>query len=115
MEASIVFPNCWDGKHLDSANHKSHMAYAAANKPCDTAHPVRLPALTFAERFPVNAFLGGQAKIAASRGMLPTQLTLHADFLNAWSPKEMAYLTKNCLRASVACATITDSRRPPVA
>jgi hypothetical protein len=115
MEASIVFPNCWDGKHLDSANHKSHLAYAVPSQGCDPAHPVRLPALTVAERFPVNAFLGGQAKVAALPGMLPTQLTLHADFINAWSPRELAYLTRNCLHASVACATVTNSRRPPVA
>ncbi|MCW2601692.1 MAG: hypothetical protein JWM02_3521 [Frankiales bacterium] len=115
LESSVVFPNCWDGKNLDSADHKSHMSYASASKPCDLAHPVRLPALTYAARYPVDAFNGGKAVIAAAPGATMTQLNLHADFINAWTPKEMTYLTRNCLRASVACATITDTRRPPVA
>jgi hypothetical protein len=29
IEARVEFPNCWDGVHLDSADHKSHMAYGA--------------------------------------------------------------------------------------
>ena len=114
LESSVVFPNCWDGKNLDSADHRSHMSYAAVTAPCDPAHPVRLPALTFAERYPVDAFLGGTAVVDAMPGMPMTQFNLHADFINAWTPSEMTYLVKNCLHASVVCATITDTRRPPV-
>ena len=25
----LQFPDCWDGKHLDSPNHKDHLAYGA--------------------------------------------------------------------------------------
>ena len=114
LESSVIFPNCWDGVHLDSADHKSHMSYADVDKPCDAAHPVRLPALTFAERYPPNAFNGGRLAIATMAGMPMTAFNLHADFINAWTPSEMTYLVKNCLHASVACATITDTRRPPV-
>ena len=41
---SIYFPTFWDGENLDSANHKSHMAYAdAAGGP--STHPYLLPQL----------------------------------------------------------------------
>jgi hypothetical protein len=27
LSAKIIFPGCWDGANLDSADHRSHMAY----------------------------------------------------------------------------------------
>src|SRR5688572_33112858 len=27
LRLQIFFPSCWDGKNIDSANHKSHVAY----------------------------------------------------------------------------------------
>ena len=27
LRAEVTFPSCWDGLNLDSADHKSHMAY----------------------------------------------------------------------------------------
>ena len=27
LRAQVFFPSCWDGVNLDSADHKSHMAY----------------------------------------------------------------------------------------
>ncbi len=115
LEASVIYPNCWDGKNLDSADHKSHMSYATPSGSCDTAHPVRLPGLTFAERFPVGAFDGGKPMVIAAADGSFSPYTLHSDYISAWTPSEMTYLTRNCLQASVACATITDSHRPPVA
>lgn len=38
----LTFPNCWDGAHLDSANHKSHMLYGQALN-CPMTHPVLVP------------------------------------------------------------------------
>lgn len=33
LRLSIAFPDCWDGRHLDSADHKSHMAYSVQAGP----------------------------------------------------------------------------------
>ena len=52
IHASLVFPSCWDGVHLDSADHKSHMAYAAQDGTCPADHPVSLPEITFEVDFP---------------------------------------------------------------
>src|SRR5699024_2702271 len=46
MVSELNFPSCWDGVHLDSADHKSHMAYAAGNGACPTSHPVSLPQIS---------------------------------------------------------------------
>jgi endoglucanase Acf2/endonuclease/exonuclease/phosphatase family metal-dependent hydrolase len=44
LQALIYFPTFWDGENVDSANHKSHMAYAAGNGGPST-HPYLLPQL----------------------------------------------------------------------
>lgn len=108
LEASVVFPNCWDGVHLDSADHRSHLSYAVDLR-CDSAHPVQIPQLTFAERFPVDSTRG---TVTLSAGNSP--MTLHADFMNAWDPATMAMLVRSCINASVACEDVSDTRLPPL-
>jgi hypothetical protein len=44
--------SCWDGKNLDSPDHKSHVAYPATGTfestgPCPASHPIRLPQLMY--------------------------------------------------------------------
>jgi len=44
---TIPFPPCWDGKNLDSPNHKSHVAYPDGaydrGAECPASHPVNIP------------------------------------------------------------------------
>jgi hypothetical protein len=58
----VNFPQCWDGVHLDSANHKSHMAYTVNDTPgappgfafsCPSTHPKLLPQVTLIRRTPL--------------------------------------------------------------
>ena len=44
LTVHVLFPDCWDGVHLDSADHKSHMAYSVSDQ-CPSTHPVSLPTL----------------------------------------------------------------------
>src|SRR3954449_10803207 len=48
--AVIEAPGCWDGKNLDSANHRDHVAYGTYGtwgyKKCDSAHPYVIPTFT---------------------------------------------------------------------
>jgi Domain of unknown function (DUF1996) len=107
FEMSVKFPNCWDGKNLDSPDHRSHMSYASGYK-CDAAHPVQIPQLTLAERFKPGMASG---KITLSAMNSP--LTLHADFFNAWDPRSMDALMKYCIYAHRFCETVSDDRMPP--
>lgn len=115
LEASVVFPNCWDGVNLDSPNHRSHMSYGPFKAPygCDAAHPVQLPQLTIAQRYPVDATLGKTVTIATNLDPAVSKYTLHADFMNAWDQATMQLLTERCINASVACEDVTDTRMPP--
>ncbi|HEX8867308.1 MAG TPA: DUF1996 domain-containing protein, partial [Lentzea sp.] len=38
LETYLDFPQCWNGRDLDSADHKSHMAYPVAGG-CPSSHP----------------------------------------------------------------------------
>lgn len=111
LEASVTFANCWDGVHLDSADHRSHMAYSdPTTNACPADHPVQVAKLTIAERFPVDSARG-----TITLSSMNSPLTLHADFMDAWDQPTMNYLTKNCINASIACEGVTDTRMPPVA
>lgn len=113
LEASVVFPNCWDGVHLDSADHKSHMSYAAATAACDSGHPVRLPQLTFAQRYPVDSTRGAVTLATMMDPSMDSRLTLHADFLNAWDPAAFKYLLERCIYKGIACEDVSEKRLPP--
>ena len=84
LELEVRFPNCWNGKTTDSANHKSHTAYSSAAGACPTSHPVRLPTITIVLLYPPQA-----------RGAQPAsgKFAAHADFMNGWEQEDLERLT----------------------
>jgi hypothetical protein len=59
-------PSCWDGKHLDSPDHKSHMAYPVDGR-CTTSHPVAVPMVEFKMAFPVDGDMS-RVRLSSGRG-----------------------------------------------
>ena len=96
LRLHVRFPNCWDGRQLDSRDHKSHMAYADKGR-CPSTHPVALPAITILYRYPS---LGGEGFSLASGG----QLSGHADFVNTWRPAALQRLVDRCLNDLAGCS-----------
>ncbi|KAF2193918.1 hypothetical protein K469DRAFT_617659 [Zopfia rhizophila CBS 207.26] len=51
IRTTISFPTCWDGKTVDSPDHRSHVAYAnpsfERNGKCPSTHPVKLPQVMY--------------------------------------------------------------------
>jgi hypothetical protein len=88
VELHLNFPDCWDGKHLDSPDHRSHMAYSR-NYVCPASHPVKVPLIRLTIRYPIT---DGRDVVLASGG----QLTAHADFINAWDQHVLARLVDVC-------------------
>jgi hypothetical protein len=95
LRLHVRFPNCWDGLHLDSRDHKSHMAYALKGD-CPSTHPVAVPAITILFRYPS---LGGEGFWLASGG----QFSGHADFMNTWRQGVLRRLVDGCLNRLVHC------------
>ena len=50
----ITFPDCWDGKHLDSPDHKAHMANGDHTGACPKSHPVPDPLGVVRDLVPVE-------------------------------------------------------------
>jgi len=89
LRLHVNFPNCWNGRSLDSANHKSHMAYSS-NGACPSSHPVEVPALSLVIYYGVA---GGPNSELSSGG----QFSAHADFVNAWHQPTLARLVDRYL------------------
>jgi hypothetical protein len=96
LRLHVNFPNCWDGANLDSADHKSHMAYSMRGE-CPATHPVAVPAISLIFRYPIA---GGAGVTLASGG----QYSSHADFFNAWRQGALNSLVQRCLNALRHCA-----------
>jgi hypothetical protein len=96
LKLTVRFPDCWDGVNLDSADHKSHMAYSMRGQ-CPASHPVPVPMIVLNVRY---ATAGGPSAVLAS-GNSP--YTGHADFFNAWDQAMLEQLVRACLNASVHC------------
>jgi Domain of unknown function (DUF1996) len=95
LELDLRFPDCWNGRDLDSADHLSHMAYSAAGV-CPAAHPVAVPELKLKLTYPTR---GSPAmRLASGRGY-----TAHGDFINAWEPRELARRIRDCLAPKIKC------------
>jgi hypothetical protein len=86
----IRFPDCWNGVDLDSADHRSHMAYSDRGA-CPATHPVALAGLRLYITYPSPS---EDALLTLASGDLTSA---HADFFNAWHPEMVGELTNFCL------------------
>ena len=97
LELHLRFPDCWNGRDLDSRDHKSHMAYSRADN-CPKSHPVPVAELKFKLRYPIAG--GKGVRLSSGPGY-----TAHGDFINTWDQDELASRVRNCLRRVIKCGT----------
>jgi hypothetical protein len=102
----MEFPRCWDGKNLDSPNHKDHMN-TAQNGSCPATHPVPLPQITFNMRWKVTKVNEALTwRLASDNYKFDGKnagYSAHADYVAGWNEELMATLVKNCLNARRDC------------
>ncbi|MEV7182034.1 DUF1996 domain-containing protein [Kitasatospora sp. NPDC093679] len=96
LESYLDFPQCWNGKDLDSADHKSHMSYPV-NGACPAGHPIPVPKLRQVLRYPVT---GDPSRLRLASG---PGYTMHGDFFNVWPAAEMARRVRDCIAPIVKC------------
>ncbi|KZV74408.1 hypothetical protein PENSPDRAFT_601507 [Peniophora sp. CONT] len=103
LRAQVFFPACWDGVNLDSADHKSHMAYPDGinNGVCPSSHPVHLISIFYEVYFNVAQFnsLNDGGSWVLSTGD-PTGYSLHGDFYNGWNQDILQQAVDQCTNDS---------------
>ena len=86
---TVRFPECWNGKDLDSADHQGHMAYRVRGA-CPPGYPVRVPRLSLNVHYRLPSVTG----LTLASGSIHSS---HADFFNAWNQAVLARLVRTNL------------------
>lgn len=98
----VMFPECWDGKHLDSPDHISHMANSVdrddGRDTCPRDHPIALPRLIIRLEWPLR----DGSNVTLSSGF---PYTLHGDYFNSWHQRKLRHLVRHCINAAIDCGT----------
>lgn len=99
----VSFPSCWDGENLDSADHRSHMAYRNYNNgwgryECPSTHPVQLPEITEIFYYTPRSGEDSSRWYLSSDNGARSGTTLHADWFGAWDNAVMERWMNGCLR-----------------
>ncbi|MDQ0791080.1 DUF1996 domain-containing protein [Streptomyces sp. B3I8] len=104
---SFSFQSCWDGQNTDSANHRTHMAFADADGNCANGFKA-IPQLTMRLVYDVPAptVENGQVKNAYAVDGFPEQLHKpindHDDFINIMDQSLMDQVV-DCLNKGRTC------------
>lgn len=101
LRLKVVFPDCWNGRDLDSVDHRSHMA-ASVDGRCPATHPVAVPQLQLTVRYPIHGD-GHDLNLAPG-----SMLGGHADFMNAWDQRELVSQVRLCLNRALVCGVISN-------
>jgi hypothetical protein len=114
LTLNIDGPDCWNGKDLDSPDHRSHLSHGsyvwdgALNQSyyrCDDAHPFAIPKLSIIAFYVVDKNL--PTWHLSSDEMMPGAApgtTFHADYWEAWSPTIRDTWQNNCIDGHLNCA-----------
>ncbi|MFJ6194911.1 DUF1996 domain-containing protein [Micromonospora sp. NPDC092111] len=94
----LVFQDCWDGVHLDSPDHKSHVSYSYDGK-CSGAFPVAIPNISFVFSYRTSGSLDG---FTLASGMASS---IHGDSFLAWDNAALGHRVKDCIIQKAKCNT----------
>lgn len=110
IRLAVLFPQCWDGKNLDSPDHKSHMSFPDYRNPperstCPAAFPVVVPAITEKFEYPLAGKNPATWRLSSDMydSSLPGGFSAHADWMNGWKPEIMQLIVTSCINKGVDC------------
>ena len=101
----LRFDPCWDGEHLRSADHRSHLAPLSSGGDCPESHPVLLPEITLELRYPSD---GSTRPLTLASGPVTGG---HGDALLAWDEDHIAGEVQTCLTHNRPCDVVSESTR----
>jgi hypothetical protein len=111
LGAVIAAPDCWDGKNLDSADHRSHISYASYGSwgyaKCPAGYPYVIPTFQLGAWYTIAPGDDTTKWSLSSDAMFPGNpagYTLHADWFGAWDNNVMSMWTDNCINKLLNCS-----------
>ncbi|MFE4969250.1 DUF1996 domain-containing protein [Streptomyces sp. NPDC056660] len=114
---TFKFQSCWDGRNIDSANHRTHVAFAAADGSCAAGFQA-IPQLVQRIVYDVDAPSlqdGGRTVPLFSVDSFPEQLhkpvTDHGDFINVFDESLMRKMV-DCINSGRTCGAGADEQPP---
>ncbi|KAJ4147446.1 hypothetical protein LMH87_001963 [Akanthomyces muscarius] len=88
MRMQVYFPSCWDGKNLDSHDHKSHMSFPGIGDynsgVCPESHPVAIVSVFNEFYYNTRQVQGRDFRRWVYANGDTTGYGLHGDFLQGW-------------------------------
>jgi hypothetical protein len=112
LRVALTPPDCWDGVNLDTADHRSHMAYANGalidnfGPACPSTHPYSIPQLAYQTFFTIDSnFLAGKWHFSSDEMVpgKPAGYTFHGDYWEAWSPVVKNMWQTGCIDGHLSC------------
>lgn len=114
---SFKFQSCWDGRNIDSANHRTHVAFAAPDGSCPAGFQA-IPQLVQRIVYHVDAPSlqdGGRTVPLFAVDSFPEQLhkpvTDHGDFINVFDESLMREMV-GCINSGRTCGAGADEQSP---
>ncbi|MBK3562279.1 DUF1996 domain-containing protein [Streptomyces sp. MBT62] len=111
---TFKFQSCWDGRNIDSANHRTHVAFEAADGACPAgfkAIPQLVQRIVYAVDAP-SLQDGGKTSPLFAVDSFPEQqhkpVTDHGDFINVFSESLMNDMV-TCINSGEKCGAGTDN------
>jgi hypothetical protein len=101
----VAFPECWNGKDLDSTDHKSHMAYST-NGVCPATHPRKLPTLWIIVHYITNGSNTANWRLSSdmyAKSGLNSGYSAHADVITGWDESFEQKWADNCINKKLDC------------
>ncbi len=115
MEVQMRWPFCWDGRNLDSANHKDHVVFPQAGPgffypgTCPASHPITLPRILFRIHFATDTQAStGDLLLSsdiqpANGAWSPPGVSGHADWFGGWNREMVQGLVDRCILTGREC------------
>ncbi|GKZ51685.1 hypothetical protein AbraIFM66951_006744 [Aspergillus brasiliensis] len=97
----LMFPSCWNGKDVDSEDHRSHMAYPSLvmDGVCPEGFETRLVSLFYETIWDTYAFKDKQGTFVLANGD-PTGYGYHGDFIYGWQYGFLQQAVDECTNLS---------------
>ncbi|KAK3491444.1 hypothetical protein B0T13DRAFT_74989 [Neurospora crassa] len=101
IRAEIMFPSCWNGKDLDSDNHRDHLAYPdlVMNGNCPKGFETKVPSLMYETIWATQNFIGQPGQFVFANGDVQG-FGYHADFMNGWDEDFLQQAVNTCTNLS---------------